>query len=195
MQLLFEALIREQVCHNEIEIVPSENIFDEELTLRHGVDFVGDPRFDLDGDGSGDDLVFEWWRHPAPRPDPGEFPDDPDPSPLWQQFRGAGHAAGKPDVRSDTGLGAGAFAVTLGNSGDSLALFLPLMSESNREALLLIVAVYLLLILLWALLSLAIAGHPLIARRLERQGARVVPWIMICVGLYILMDTGTDTLV
>jgi cadmium resistance protein CadD (predicted permease) len=86
------------------------------------------------------------------------------------------------------------FLLMAGNSGDSIAVFLPLLAESSRDALLLISSGFLLMALAWSVLALLIAGEPRIARRIEARGAALVPWIMIGVGLYILLDTGTDTL-
>jgi cadmium resistance protein CadD (predicted permease) len=80
------------------------------------------------------------------------------------------------------------------NSGDSLALVLPLLAESERGALLLIIGVYLFSSLLWCALALSIAARPGLAQRIQERGVCLVPWMMIAVGIYVLMDTGTDTL-
>ena len=80
------------------------------------------------------------------------------------------------------------------NSGDSVAIFFPLLAESGRDALLWIVSAFLLCALLWSALAWRIADQPRIARRIEQVGEKLVPWIMIGMGVYILLDTGTDTL-
>jgi cadmium resistance protein CadD (predicted permease) len=87
------------------------------------------------------------------------------------------------------------FILMFSNSGDSVAVFLPLLAESGRSALLLIVCSYLAMAIVWAGLSYLISGHQGLARRLEHRAEKIVPWIMITVGIYILMDTATDTLV
>jgi cadmium resistance protein CadD (predicted permease) len=81
----------------------------------------------------------------------------------------------------------------LSNSGDSVAIFFPLLAESERDALLWIVSSFLLCAMLWAALAWYIADQPRIAVRIEKVGEKLVPWIMIAAGLYILLDTGTDT--
>jgi len=86
------------------------------------------------------------------------------------------------------------FVLLFSNSGDSVAVFLPLLAESGRSALPVIVAAYLLTALAWAGLSYAISGQQDLARRIEYRAEKIVPWIMIAVGSYILMDTATDTL-
>jgi len=80
------------------------------------------------------------------------------------------------------------------NSGDSLAIFFPLLAESDRDSLLWEVSAYLVMVLLWAAVAWRISAQPLLARRIERVGEKLVPFIMMAAGIYILMDTGTDTL-
>ena len=79
------------------------------------------------------------------------------------------------------------------NSGDSLALFIPLFAESNREALIVEITVYLVMILVWAGLAQLLVAHRGLAAALARHGRYAVPLIMIGVGSYILVDTASDT--
>lgn len=86
-----------------------------------------------------------------------------------------------------------AFLLMFSNSGDSLAIFFPLLAESDRDSLLLEVSVFLVMAMLWTALAWSIADQPRIARRIEAVGEKLVPWIMVGIGIYILMDTATDT--
>ena len=87
------------------------------------------------------------------------------------------------------------FVLMFSNSGDSVAVFLPLLAESRRSSLLIMVSCYLTMAVLWAGLAYMISGQRDLARRIEHRAEKIVPWIMIGVGIYILMDTATDTLV
>jgi len=87
------------------------------------------------------------------------------------------------------------FVLLFSNSGDSVAVFLPLLAESGRAAILIIVCSYLAMAVLWAGLSYMISGQRELARRIEHRAEKIIPWMMIGVGIYILMDTATDTLV
>jgi cadmium resistance protein CadD (predicted permease) len=93
------------------------------------------------------------------------------------------------------GVWLGTFALMAGNSGDSLAVMLPLLAETGRPGRWVIVIAYLLMALAWSRLALVLADRPGVAERIEQRGARLVPWVMIAVGCYILLDTHTDTLV
>ena len=86
------------------------------------------------------------------------------------------------------------FVLMFSNSGDSIAVFLPLLAESGRSAPLLIICGFLVMALLWAAMAYLIAGQRALAEQIEGRAEKVVPWIMIGVGVYILMDTATDPL-
>ena len=47
---------------------------------------------------------------------------------------------------------------------------------------------------LWFGLAGVLTSYRALAERIERRGEKIVPWIMIGVGLYIFLDTPTDSL-
>jgi cadmium resistance protein CadD (predicted permease) len=117
---------------------------------------------------------------------------------LYRRLRGARPeetAAG--EARAVARYGAGwlsTFLLMFSNSGDSLAIFFPLLAESDRQALLWEVAVFVTMAVLWAALAWRIADQPGIALQIERTGEKLVPWIMMGAGIYILLNTASDTL-
>lgn len=86
------------------------------------------------------------------------------------------------------------FSLMLGNSGDSLALFLPLLADTGSRYFPLLFVVWAVCALAWAGLACLIGSNRSLAELIERCGARLIPWLMIFVGSYILLDTGTDKL-
>ncbi len=95
------------------------------------------------------------------------------------------HPAAAPSTLGSTG-------VFLSNSGDTLAVFVPLFAESEVLTRLGLGAGFLLLALLTAALARYALSAPAAARLAAGPGARLVPWIMICVGVYVLADSPTD---
>lgn len=95
---------------------------------------------------------------------------------------------------SEPGIWLATFILMFSNSGDSVAVFLPLLAESGRSSMVIILCSYVVMILLWGGLSYVISGQRELAMRIERSAEKIVPWVMIGVGAYILMDTATDTL-
>jgi hypothetical protein len=67
------------VYQGNVWIVPSDNIFEEKLTLRHTGDFAGDP----------DNISFEWWYQPDDAGQPAAPSSDNQltaPGSLWSRF-------------------------------------------------------------------------------------------------------------
>jgi len=113
---------------------------------------------------------------------------------LWRRDRGAATGGSIESGFGGKAPALSALGVVASNSGDSVAALLPLVAESSSRLLGWIIGAYLLLALALAAIALAIAGRENLARAIERRGARLVPWLMIAAGVYILLDTGTDTL-
>jgi cadmium resistance protein CadD (predicted permease) len=88
---------------------------------------------------------------------------------------------------------ASVFAVMLANSGDSLAVFAPLMSETSERLVFVIVATALGMGALWSLAARSVVRHPRLAPSLRAIDRYAVPLMLIGIGIYILTDTPTDT--
>jgi cadmium resistance protein CadD (predicted permease) len=110
----------------------------------------------------------------------GKTPSDTDVEPLIS--------------KSEPTIWLATFILMFSNSGDSVAVFLPLLAESGRSSMVIILLTYVVMIILWGGLSYLISGQRDLALRIERSAEKIVPWVMIGVGTYILMDTATDTL-
>ncbi len=95
-----------------------------------------------------------------------------------------------PGVRSGLGM----FAVTLSISGDNLAVFAPLFADLRGGLEIWFAGGIAGGILIWLRLSRWLAGHPRWRGWLLRWGPRVLPFILMGVGLYILSDSPTDAL-
>lgn len=88
----------------------------------------------------------------------------------------------------------GVAGVMLANSADSIGALLPLFAETRDALLPLISAVVLAASLLGCALARWIASHERLGPPIRRIAPRLVPIVLIAVGLYVLSDTGTDTL-
>ncbi|MBN2231098.1 MAG: cadmium resistance transporter [Candidatus Thorarchaeota archaeon] len=82
-------------------------------------------------------------------------------------------------------------AVTLANGGDNIGIYTPLFAGMNLSALFLTVATFLVLIALWLIVGSMLTNQPLIAENLTRHGRRVMPFVLIGLGVIILVESGT----
>jgi cadmium resistance protein CadD (predicted permease) len=112
---------------------------------------------------------------------------------LIRLLRGGNEAMPETSIDSATSVLTVAF-VTLANAGDSFAVFLPLFADTEDSFIALIFATGLAATLVWCALAAWLLKHPTLGRALRRVGPRLLPFLMIGVGVYVLINTGTDTL-
>jgi cadmium resistance protein CadD (predicted permease) len=80
----------------------------------------------------------------------------------------------------------------IASSLDTLIAFAPLIAETVWPLWLGILAAFALMTLAWISLAGWIADRSTITRRLGRVGSVLRPIVLIAVGLYVLLDTGSD---
>ena len=83
----------------------------------------------------------------------------------------------------------------LANSTDTIVVFGPLLAESEPAALFALLTGYILMAGLWMALALRLSERLARANVLGRVARWATPFFMIAIGVYILLDTTTDTLV
>jgi len=86
-------------------------------------------------------------------------------------------------------------AVTLANGGDNIGIYVPLFASSNLVSLGVILSVFLILIGVWCYIAYQLTLHPTIAQILTRYGHGIVPFVLIGLGIFILIESGTYRLI
>ena len=82
-------------------------------------------------------------------------------------------------------------AVTIANGGDNIGIYVPLFAASSAASLGVILDVFFVLVGVWCYVAYQLARHPIVARVLTRYGAAIVPFVLIGVGIFILIDSET----
>ncbi|MEG3861272.1 cadmium resistance transporter [Microcoleus sp. herbarium12] len=82
-------------------------------------------------------------------------------------------------------------AVTVANGGDNIGIYLPLFASSNLPSLAVILAVFFLMVGAWCYVAYWLTLHGAIASVLTRYTKAVVPFVLIGLGIFILIDSGT----
>lgn len=78
-------------------------------------------------------------------------------------------------------------AVTLANGADNISVYVPLFANHRLADVLLINLVFGLLVAVWLYAGYRLVRYPAVARFLDRYGERLVPYVFILLGLYILL--------
>lgn len=82
-------------------------------------------------------------------------------------------------------------AITFANGGDNVSIYIPLFANSSWEELLIIVGEFSLLVGVWCYSAYRLTKLSAIANTLTRYGNRLVPFVLIALGIFILIDSHT----
>ena len=82
-------------------------------------------------------------------------------------------------------------AVTVANGGDNIGIYVPLFASSNLPSLGVILSVFFLLIGVWCYVAYQLTSLPTVANVLTHYGKGIVPFMLIGLGIFILLDSGT----
>lgn len=85
-------------------------------------------------------------------------------------------------------------AVTFANGGDNIGIYVSLFASINLASLGVILGVFFLLIGVWCYLAYRLSRQPAIAQILARYGHAIVPFVLIGLGIFILVESGSYTL-
>lgn len=86
-------------------------------------------------------------------------------------------------------------AVTFANGGDNIGIYTPLFAASELASLLVMLAVFIVMLAVWCVAGFFIGGHPGVKKTLDRYGHLIVPFVLIGLGVYIIIESGTPSLV
>ncbi|PSB30982.1 cadmium resistance transporter [Chlorogloea sp. CCALA 695] len=80
-------------------------------------------------------------------------------------------------------------AVTIANGGDNISIYVPLFANSSLFSLSVILIVFLGLVSVWCYVASWLSNHRAIAPRLTQYGHRIIPFVLIGLGIYILIES------
>jgi len=80
-------------------------------------------------------------------------------------------------------------AVTVSNGGDNLGIYTPLFAVYNSiDQLIIFIAIFMIMTALWCSIGFYLVNHSLLANRIQYIGHIVLPFVLIGLGLYIIID-------
>jgi cadmium resistance transport/sequestration family protein len=86
-------------------------------------------------------------------------------------------------------------AVTVANGGDNISIYIPLFAGSKLASLAVTLAVFFFMVGVWCAIAYLLTRQPTIAYVLTRYGDRVVPFVLIGLGVLIMYERGTFGLI
>ncbi|WP_165824021.1 cadmium resistance transporter [Pseudochryseolinea flava] len=88
----------------------------------------------------------------------------------------------------------GVALVTIANGGDNVGVYVPLFAALSSFEKIGMVGVFLLMTLLWCVIANYLSNHPLLKLTLSKYGHRITPFILILLGIYLLYENKTLSL-
>ena len=81
-------------------------------------------------------------------------------------------------------------AVTFANGGDNIGVYVPLFAGNNEVGeITMLVAVFMAMTAVWCATAYYLVNHPLVAMRIRRTGHKILPFVLIGLGTYILAES------
>ncbi|MEH2352754.1 cadmium resistance transporter [Nostoc sp.] len=85
-------------------------------------------------------------------------------------------------------------AVTIANGGDNISIYIPLFAGHDLASLGVILSIFFIMVGVWCAIAYFLSRQHTIANILSRYGNAVVPFVLIGLGLFIMYERGTFTL-
>lgn len=82
-------------------------------------------------------------------------------------------------------------AITIANGGDNIGVYTPVFAVGSSTRTIVIVAVFALMTAIWCAFAHWLVNHPTIGAVIRRYGHRVLPFVLIGLGIAILIEAGT----
>jgi len=84
-------------------------------------------------------------------------------------------------------------AITIANGSDNIGIYVPLFASSNLAKLLVILSIFFLLVGVWCYSTYHLTRQPAIADLLTRYGNNLVPFVLIGLGVFIVLESSALT--
>jgi len=86
-------------------------------------------------------------------------------------------------------------AITIANGGDNISIYMPLFAGINLTSLEVILIVFFVMLGIWCAIAYFLSRHATITDILSRYGKHFVPFVLIGLGLFIMYERGTFSLI
>eukprot|EP01116_Phalansterium_solitarium_P014523 TRINITY_DN32230_c0_g1_i1.p1 TRINITY_DN32230_c0_g1~~TRINITY_DN32230_c0_g1_i1.p1 ORF type:complete len:321 (+),score=-19.61 TRINITY_DN32230_c0_g1_i1:161-1123(+) len=78
---------------------------------------------------------------------------------------------------------------TLGNGGDNVGIYIPLFAQTAGWEIAVTVGIFLIMLFIWCFAAYLLVSRPFVLKFFEKYGRYIVPFILIGLGLYIIINS------
>ncbi|WP_412064378.1 cadmium resistance transporter [Rhizobium sp. SYY.PMSO] len=116
---------------------------------------------------------------------------------LWERWNGI-ETGDAPEDHEKAAAGHGNIVavtlVTIANGGDNISVYTPIFATRSAYEVLTIGCIFALLTAIWLGAAHSLVNHPTLGAPIRRHGHRLVPFVLIALGILILYEARTTTL-
>ena len=80
-------------------------------------------------------------------------------------------------------------AITFANGGDNIGIYVPFFASLNLSSLLIVLTIFFILVGVWCAIAYGLSCHQVIGKLINTYGKKLVPYVLIGLGLFILWDS------
>lgn len=80
-------------------------------------------------------------------------------------------------------------AITFANGGDNIGIYVPFFASLNLSSLLIVLTIFFILVGVWCAIAYGLSRHQVIGKLINTYGKKLVPYVLIGLGLFILWDS------
>ena len=84
--------------------------------------------------------------------------------------------------------------VTIANGGDNIGVYIPLLTTMSQIEKATLILVFFVMTYVWCAAARYLAGHPMIAKRLDKYGHIVMPVVLFSLGIFIILESNSISL-
>ncbi|MGY5800537.1 cadmium resistance transporter [Rhizobium sp. LEGMi12c] len=116
---------------------------------------------------------------------------------LWELWNGI-ETGDDPEDHTKASAGHGNIVavtlVTIANGGDNISIYTPIFATRSAYEILTIGCIFAVLTASWLAAAHSLVNHPTLGAPIRRYGHRIVPFVLIALGILIFYEAGTATL-
>jgi cadmium resistance protein CadD (predicted permease) len=86
-------------------------------------------------------------------------------------------------------------AVTIANGGDNISIYMPIFSTRTTYEIAVIGLVFAVMTAIWLVVAHFLTNHPKMGAPIRLYGHRIVPFVLIALGILILYEADTAHLI
>ena len=85
--------------------------------------------------------------------------------------------------------------VTIANGADNIGVYVPLFTTMTNAEKIVMIIVFIVMVYVWCVAGNFLSSRPTVARQIDRYGHIAMPVVLLLLGIFILLESGSHHLI